>query len=659
MPRICQLDPHVVNKIAAGEVIERPASVVKELLENSTDALATRIEVDVAQGGCELIRVVDNGEGIHPDDMLLAVTSHATSKIRSADDLFRVQTLGFRGEALASIASVSRLRIRSRTPDAPTGCEIEVDAGHFGPLQECGCPAGAMVEIRQLFANTPVRRKFLKSPATEFAHISEQFTRVMLPNPRLHAVLRHNGKSVYDLPATDRITDRLQLFYGSQVVENLIRVESESNGVRLWGYVGHPSQSKSTRKGQYLFLNGRWIQDRSLQHALGEAYRGLLMVGRYPIGFLFLEMPPDAVDVNVHPTKAEVRFRDSQQLYRQLLSALRTKFLGLDLESSISVPSRIGAASMSTAVVAPERQRELQTDLASWAKERLANWSPTEQIGAPSVFDPQDEEIADFADTLMRRQDAQGLDLPVSASATDDWPPTGQNEIAGHVGAIADDDVSDALGEWTDPALRKDDAQPPAEVRPNTQGFRVMQIHDCYLVVETEQGLTVIDQHALHERVLYEQLRRRVLEGRVESQRMLVPETLELGPAEAAAMVENRELLQELGFGIEEFGGSTVLLTGYPPMLARADLGQLIRDIGEQLCETGKKPTRRDILDKILHMMSCKAAIKAGQRLTSTEMESLLTQRHLIDDAHHCPHGRPTALVLSRSELDRQFGRLG
>ena len=371
MLHIHRLEADVVNKIAAGEMIERPASVVKELLENSVDALATRVEVDVRWGGSELIRVVDNGEGIHPDDLLLAVTSHATSKIESADDLFRVQTMGFRGEALASISAVTRLRIRSRRERSETGYELEVVCGAVGLPQPCGCPVGTSIEVRQLFGNTPVRRKFLKTEVTEFGHISEQFTRLTLAHPRLHAVLRHNEKTVYELPSTERLIERLRLFYGDQLAEHLIWLESQTDEVRLWGYVAHPSQSKASRKGQYLFLNGRWIQDRSLQHALSEGYRGLLMTGRHPIAFLFLEMPPDQVDVNVHPTKTEVRFQDAQPLYRQLLSTLRSKFLGMDLGSTMSLPSTPGS-SESAGPLDSKRRQELQMELVDWAQEQLS-----------------------------------------------------------------------------------------------------------------------------------------------------------------------------------------------------------------------------------------------------------------------------------------------
>jgi DNA mismatch repair protein MutL len=631
MPRIHQLDPHVVNKIAAGEVIERPASVVKELLENSLDALATRIEVDVSQGGSELIRVADDGEGVHADDLPLSVASHATSKIGAAEDLERVRTMGFRGEALASIAAVSRFRLQSRTADDQTGHEIELLGGRPSPVKPCGCPVGTVVEVRQLFFNTPARRKFLKTTATEFGHVSEQFTRVAIAHPRLHAALRHNGKAVYELPPTDRLIERLELFFGKSLAEQLIWVESETEAGRLWGYVGHPSQNRSSRKGQYLYLNGRWITDRSLQHALGEAYRGMMMVGRYPVAFLFLEMPPDQVDVNVHPTKCEVRFRDSQQPYRQLLSTLRTKFLGMgmELDSKMTLGSR-PADGPRLQPPAPDRQRqlELEDQLATWAKGALA-----EQVASHSSH--QDPDRPQIGPGGLWTQ-------PLVEPAEDESDPSNQST----------DNEPRTTDNGSELAPRPSPLAPPPKLR-------VMQVLDCYLVVDSGDGLMVIDQHALHERVMYEHLRGRVLAGAVESQRLLVPRPVELSPREAALVLDNEEVLRQLGFGVQEFGQSTVLLTAYPAMLSRVEPDRLLRDVADQIAGGGKTPSRRDLLDSLLHMMSCKAAIKAGQRLQPEEMESLLAQRHLIDDAHHCPHGRPTALVLTRDELDRQFGRLG
>ncbi len=726
MPRIQQLDHHVINKIAAGEVIERPASVVKELLENSVDALASRVEVDVAAGGTELIRIVDNGEGIHPDDLLLAVASHATSKLREADDLFRVQTMGFRGEALASIAEVSKFRLRTRQEEFPTGAELVVDAGQIQPIVPCGCPVGTTIEVRDLFCNLPVRRKFLRQAATEFGHVSEQFTRIALANPRVHLVLRHNDRIVYELPGTDRLLERIELFFGGELTGQLIAVEADFKGSRLWGYVGHPAESRSTRKGQYLFLNGRWIQDRSLQHALSEAYRGLLMVGRNPITFLFLETPADSVDVNVHPTKAEVRFRDSQTLYRLILSTIRNRFLGMDLNSSLDVAGKGGGLKLEPLkpkTADPEQQKAVQQELVDWVKQQATLWSapgsqPPVNKTAPSELTPgssaewnspatnpdfgwntgsetsplqpsstgspserpgtdplvtrdwnpprNDSSVGDWRDPL--REDSQAADLghtfdePNSAGSSPSLPVASAPFAEGSVAEHSVESVS--MGE-------SPQAPPPSEalnaaaeaVRRSPpmlpDNVRAMQIHDSYLVVESDEGLTVVDQHALHERILYEHLRKRVLSGGVESQRLLVPLPVEMPPAQVAALLEHLELLASFGLRLQDFGGNTLLVTSYPVMLRRLDPAALLKDLSEQILETGRDPSRRDMLDSLLHMMSCKGAVKAGQRLTADEIDSLLAQRHLIDDAHHCPHGRPTALVLSRAELDRQFGRLG
>ena len=655
MPRIQQLSAAVVNKIAAGEVIERPASVVKEMLENSLDALSTRIEVDIMAGGSELIRIVDDGEGIHPDDLILAVTSHATSKIQNADDLFEVRTMGFRGEAMASVAEVSRIRIRSRQEGASHGTELAVDLGQVSAPRACGCPFGTQIEVRNLFENTPVRRKFLKTVSTEFGHIAEQFSRVALANPRLHMVLRHQDKLVHELPATDRPLDRIRLFFGAEIADALIPVESTLDGTRMWGYVGHPNTSKSSRRQQYLFLNGRCIQDRSLLHALTEAYRGLLMIGRQPIAFLFIELPSDRVDVNVHPTKIEVRFRDSQQLFRQLLSMIRTKFLSLDIQSQLRIPSAMpgtssGALSGFAAPAGPsaERQRELVSELNAWSGAALSRGPAAAFRPYPPVPVPLQSQTwsGDSTATATATPAGQFLEQPEEFSVPD----------KATAAPTALPPESDSSGGEADCAVDSD--WPVSAEQP-----RALQIHDCYLVIETPDGMTVIDQHALHERIIYEHLRTRVLAGAVEAQRLLVPQPVELTGTEAAALLEQAEAFDRAGLGLEDFGNGTILVTRYPAMLRKVDLTELVRDLLGKLDGGGaagvQSTARRDILDELLHMMSCKAAVKAGQRLSQEEIESLLKQRHLVDDAHHCPHGRPTALSLSRAELDRQFGRLG
>ena len=678
MTRIQQLDAHVVNRIAAGEAIERPASVVKELLENSVDALSTRIEVDIVNGGMDLIRISDNGEGIHPDDMLLAVTSHATSKIRSDADLDHVSTLGFRGEALASIASVAKFRIRTRPEECPVGRELDSHGGQIVINRDCGCPSGTVMEVQNLFFNTPARRRFLKKATTEFGHIAEHFSRIALANPRLHLVLRHNEKLVYELPAAAEPLERIRRFFGSEVADHLIAVSSEAElptggKIRLWGYVGSPSLSRSTRKDQFLFLNGRWIQDRSLQHALAEAYRGLLMVGRHPVSFLFLELPPALVDVNVHPTKSEVRFQDSQLLYRQMLKTLRDKFLTLEFRSNIEVPGsgRSNELRFDRPVTASQPQKEL--DL--WASHATVSSPP--RIGEFSRSSCNDRAVFTNPDVIAalavephQRRGVQDSAFDLHAPGITDFT----DQASGRASALRDDSESSAgsTGMTVEVVNAEPDAAAPpipsaadfeqainVASRPSTDEFRAFQIHDCYLVVASEAGLEVIDQHALHERILYEHLRKRILSGGVERQRLLIPETIECSATECVALLESLDLLREIGFELQEFGGTTILLMSHPTLIPRGNLIRIVKDFAEQLIQNDGKMNRRDLLDHMLHAMSCRAAIKSGQRLTLEEMQELLRQRHLVDDSHHCPHGRPTALTLSRGTLDQQFGRLG
>jgi len=670
VPRIRSLGQQLINRIAAGEVIERPASVVKELLENSVDALAGRIELDLVDGGLELIRVVDDGEGILADDLPLAVACHATSKLADPDDLFRVRTLGFRGEALASIAEVSRFRLQSRPAGQEFGAEIIVEGGETRSLGPCGAPRGTVVEVRDLFFNTPVRRRFLRTPSTELGHVCEQFTRIALPQPRLHFVLRHNQKTLFELPGSDRLLDRIRVFHGRETVDQLVPVEGEANGIRLWGYVGQPSLSHSTRKHQYLFVNGRWIQDRSLQHALGEAYRGLLMVGRFPVTYLFLEVPVDQVDVNVHPTKAEVRFRDGHEMYRIVLGTLRSKFLTSTFESGFRLPPSPdapagGAAEPSSAArraalpfkAGPAPPPLVREEFAQWARTQLEQRAAALAAGASPSAEADDGVTPAPFSTPAAAPPRTSSSPPEARENAAPVPPPAHAPAGGPAGQTASGRGDDSRAHPAAPSVVG--PLPASLVRPPGCEFRAMQIHDTYLVVETDEGLTVIDQHALHERILYEEFRERVLRGAVESQRLLLPAAVELQPLEAALVLEHASTLERLGFVLEDFGGNTLLLQAYPVMLERSEPAQVLKELAERLVATGRAPTRRDLLDELLETMACKAAIKAGHRLQPEEIDNLLRRRSTVDDAHHCPHGRPTALNLSRHELDRQFGRLG
>jgi DNA mismatch repair protein MutL len=650
MPKICQLPPSVVNKIAAGEVIERPASVVKELLENSVDAGARRIDVAIEKGGSELVRIADDGCGIAADELPLAAASHATSKIRSAEDLFSVGTLGFRGEALASIAEVSRLLVRSRTAEADGGAELEVIGGQSRPVIPVGCPVGTTIEVRNLFFNTPVRHKFLRSAQTEMGHATEAVVRLGLAHPQIHFTLTHGGRLVHDLPPVDDLRRRVAAFFGDDLADGLIEVDSTSDGVRLSGYVANPMHSRSHARMQYLLLNGRPIRDRALQHALGEAYRGLLLSGRQPICFLRFEMPAELVDVNVHPTKQEVRFQDAGRLYSQLLGTLRTKFLTTDLTARGAPPIGQSAAAegeLDAAMSGPSR-------LVDWARQQLGK--QIEEAGASSP-----SEWTGAGDGSARVTGAE--DGPARA----DHDPPRADGGAGDLLRLHRVDVPEFRpfdagrgARSEERGARLDDGRPTEEAGQGgtAERYNALQMHNRYLVVETPQGLEVIDQHALHERILYEQIRERVLSGAMESQKLLVPEPVDLTATEAAAVLEQRDLLARLGVEVQPFGGETVLVSSYPAMLANLSPAEVLRELVEKLLSGGKEPQARDMLDDLLHMIACKAAVKFGDRLTGEEIDALLARRHLAQDQHHCPHGRPTALVFTREELDRQFKRI-
>ena len=628
MPSIQQLPSSVVNKIAAGEVIERPASVLKELLENSIDAGASRIEVTLEQGGRELIRVADDGCGIAADEIALAVTNHATSKIQTADDLFRVSTMGFRGEALASIAEVSRLLLRTRTAESNCGAELTVTGGVHGALEPAGCPVGTTVEVRDLFFNTPVRQRFLRSPQTEHGHANEAFIRIALAHPHVHCRLVHGGRQVYDFPPTDDWRQRIEALMGEELAASLIEVESTDNDVTLWGYAANPIFSRGNNRLQYLFLNGRAIRDRSLQHALGEAYRGLLLTGRFPICFLRIEMPPAMADVNVHPTKLEVRFQDGGRLYSQLLGTLRSKFLSTDLRATIQP-----AAARTTAE--EDVGSESASELVSWAERQLVQ-QRLDQLGGP-VPSPASPLKLHRVDSLP----AAGMGSRPLGAGVPEYRPS-----------PFDIPHSTSLSRPNDKALPQ--SSPPAEGEP----AKALQLHDRYLVVETEDGLEIIDQHALHERILYEQIRAKVDESAVETQKLLVPEPIDLASNEAAIVLEHRSLLAKMGLVVEPFGGDTVLLMSYPAMLAKVPPREVLTNVMECLIASDQVPESPELLDELLHTVACKAAVKYGDRLAPSEITALLAHRHLTRNHHHCPHGRPAVLAFSCEELDRKFKRI-
>jgi len=609
MPRIHTLPMSVVNRIAAGEVVERPASVLKELLENALDSGATRVDAELEQGGVGLVRVVDDGGGIDPEDLPLAVTAHATSKLRVAEDLERIATLGFRGEALASIAEVARVVIRSRVPGG-TGAALTVDGGRMGEVTPAGSAAGTTVEVHQLFGNVPARRAFLRAPQTEWSHCSEAFVRTALAHREVAMSLTHNGRRVHDLPAVTSWRDRIGGLFGVELAARLIEIEADDGEIAVAGLVGRPEDDVAGTRLQHLFVGGRPFRDRSILHAVQEGYRGLLLSGRQPIAFLAFDLPAEMVDVNVHPAKMEVRFREPSRLYRLVLAALRSAFLQGGTSTRLAPPEAPWTA--------PPLTHAGRAPVAPWPAPAAPSVAPGRSTAGEADWE-RDERSIGMAETII------GPPVPADGPA-----------------------VAPAAGGTAFPS------RSPA--RPAASGAAV-QMHNRYIVVESGDGIEVIDQHALHERLLYERLRAAVAGGSLEVQPLLIPERVELAAAELELVTEHADSLARAGMRVEPFGGSTVIVTSKPVLAGSTPAAEIVHEILGRLAAGAARGDTSLLIDEVLHGLACRAAIKAGDPLSPAEVDALVRDRDDVPESHHCPHGRPTSLVLSRHDLDRQFRR--
>lgn len=627
---IRQLAPSLVNRIAAGEVIERPASVVKELVENSIDAGSTHITVEIADGGRESIRIIDDGCGIPPEELPLAFAAHATSKLTCDEDLFAIRTMGFRGEALASIGSVSHARILTRTPGSDAAWEIVNRGGEISDPQASSGSVGTTIEIRNLFYNVPARRKFLKGAQTEYGHISDMVTRLALPNPQVGFKLISNGRTTIDLPAVSDPEQRLLAAWPDAFAEQRLPVDARDAELRIRGVIGLPELASQTAKHQHLYVNGRGIKDRFIQHALKEAYRGLTEPGRHPAAILLIELPPDEVDVNVHPTKSEVRFRDGGRIHSLVLSAVRERLLGSDL----------------TPRAQPRR------DFATFANVAPVDGARTD--GAPAAEPARSllqQQLADFFRAPQPAVTQMRLDDATSSSPAQTPAP-----FAIPIAPSAASPVSHAS--HASPAM----GETPAEPRPaslNGGVVNAIQLHNSYLVAESDDGLVIIDQHALHERIMFEQLLKQVTRGPLESQRLLIPITLDASPQQIELLDSLAPLLGKLGIEAGAFGPTTIAIQAFPSFLEKLDPAAFLRDLLERAESNLMGLNEEEALHEVLDMMSCKAAVKAGDALTSQEIDALLAQRDLIDRSSNCPHGRPTTLRLSLRDLEKQFKRTG
>ena len=591
MPRIRVLPEILSNKIAAGEVVERPASVVKELVENAIDAGADRIGVEIDKGGRRLIRVADNGGGMSRDDALLALERYATSKIRRDEDLFAIQTLGFRGEALPSIAAVSHFILATRRREDDAGTEIRVKGGKIESVKDAGIPPGTMITVRDLFFNTPARRKFMKTVATEMAHIGDGLASLALGHPQIHFDLQHDGRSLRRWPPATEPAERVAAVLGANLRGDLLPLALATEAVTVSGWAAAPRVNRRTARGLYIFVNGRPVRDRTVRHAILHGYRQRLMKGQFPVAVCYLSVPVEEVDVNVHPAKYEVRFVRQQAVHGAVAGAVHAA-----LTAGERPPGPAPRA-------VPDRQATA----------------------------PPSPGVAESRAPFNRRRSWRDVTSPLS-------------------------------GRGTGPASTPSSPPPPpqAALWPGGGFARlnlIGQLGNTYIVCASEDGLVLIDQHAAHERIYYEQLKKRAGTQNAACQPLLIPETLELDFREAATLGAIQDALGNLGVAIEPFGGNTFIIRAAPDFLAQTELGPMIREIIERAATAGVKPDPQTLGEAGLQIMACHGAIRARQRLDPRQIRRLLAQLDECDNPSHCPHGRPTWIRWTLRELEKAFGR--
>ena len=597
MNRINRLSQRLANQIAAGEVVERPASVIKELLENSLDADATRLDIDIEQGGVKLIRVRDNGAGIHKDDLALALSRHATSKIAELDDLENISSLGFRGEALASISSVSRLAMASKaeSDSASEGWKVETEGQDMqASLSTVAHPQGTTVEVRDLFFNTPARKKFLRTQKTEFSRIDEVMKRIALSRFDVQFTLQHNQRTIHKLLAANTNQQqqrRVALVCGPAFMENSVYIDVEASDLRLWGWVSLPTFSRSQADLQYFYVNGRIIRDKLVTHAVKQAYRDVLFHGRHPAYVLYLELPPAGVDVNVHPTKQEVRFRDSRLVHDFLFSALY---------------------------------------------KALADVNPGDQLETPQLASTQSG-YEQNSSAILSGQPDLSLVEPSRSSYGDRSRSAVANQVQDQVLALA--------------KLHSDATEVPP------LGYAIAQLHGIYILAQNAEGLIVVDMHAAHERITYERMKLACRKEELKMQPLLVPLSIAVSQSEADCAEAQQQALLGLGIELERVAEESIVVRQIPAMLKNSDVEQMVRDVLSDVLEYGGSDRIQAHQDELLSTMACHGSVRANRHLTIVEMNALLRDMEETERSGQCNHGRPTWVYQSLDELDKLFLR--
>jgi DNA mismatch repair protein MutL len=623
MSRIRLLPETVASQVAAGEVVERPASVVKELVENSIDAGARKIDILIRRGGISFVRVIDDGSGMDRDDALLSLERHATSKIRSASDLEAIGTLGFRGEALPSIASVSRFRLTTREADAVAGTEIIINGGKIDIVREGGEAPGTQVEVRSLFYNLPARRKFLRSENTESRNIEHQIHLQAIGHPQIAFTFVRDDRLVFQLPAAGNLNDRIRDLYGSKMLERLLPVNGEASAksgrrgdtdpsrgeIDIGGLIGRAGVSRQTRDQQLTFVNGRAIESPVLNAAMREGYHTALMKGQYPITFLFLNIDPTAVDVNVHPAKREVRFRDPNGVREAVVRAIR---------------------------------QTLESGRETWREKFSAPTSASPEAPGQPIADLTLRPSPSFPEVAHR--ELSGLGAAAGDRTVDLVPPS-----------VVAPNRDEAIAGVADPGRAQQPISSPAAT---SQQFQIIGVlNKLYVLMENADGLVLVDQHAAHERILFEELRGRMEEQGVPTQRLLIPQTFDLPPRDADWIERNMSILQKMGIGIEGFGPNTFKIDSLPAFLNTSDPVHFMQRVIDDLKSSSASSSPMRLGEEMIAKTVCRHAVKANDPLRYLEIEKLIQDLLACDLPYCCPHGRPTMIQISHSELEKKFGR--
>ena len=673
MGNIVLLDDLTINQIAAGEVIERPANVVKELVENSIDAGATNISVEIENGGITSIRITDNGKGIAPDDIEIAFERHATSKIRSSDDLIKVMTMGFRGEALASIAAISKVELITRTKDSEVGTKILVEGGNIVEKEECGAPQGTTIIVRELFYNTPVRYKFLKKDFTEGGYIEAAVEKIALINPDISFKLTNNKKTVLQTSGNGDIKSVVYNIFGKDISQNLVKVENEYEGIKVTGVAGKPEIARSNRSNQLFYVNGRNIKDKILSAATEEAYRTLIPHGKFGFCIIDIRVNPEFVDVNVHPAKLEVRFADESKIFKAVHYGIKNALLGEDItpaedkninesknEKQYNVgDSPLGDPQEKTNVIEMPK-RGLFDIFRNKGVVKVEEEKGNEYTVEVKVND--DERKTSIIEKINfnneEKTEKEPLAEELNVSELESTIPFVKNEPQESFEKVVEKGYKEEIEDEEEQGEIKSIFDQDLEEKSPIPDYKILGVaFNTYILLELEDDVYILDQHAAHERVLYEKVKENFYRaGGKEAQMLLLPDILELSKRDMHIVKDHIELFEQSGFTLEEFGDNTIKITGVPVICFEMDTKELFMDILDGIDITNRT-NKQDIEEKFIATVACKAAVKANMALEEREIRGLLDQLLLLDNPFTCPHGRPTAIRITKTEIEKKFGR--